>query len=80
MGEKKLIKLTNEELVSEIRFELKEMVKETKATEASKHEFIKQLKSGLGSEMKQKGGHVTIIQKTRKEKFFIWLKKIFTKF
>ena len=80
MRQNKLIKLTDEELAAEVKFELKELVKETKATESSKIEFIKELKSGLGSEMKQKGGRVTIIQKTRKEKFMIWLKKIFTKF
>lgn len=80
MSQNKLIKLTDEELAAEIKFELKEMVKETKATDSSKLEFIKNIKSGLGSEMKQKGGRVTIIEKTRYEKFMIWLKKIFTKF
>jgi hypothetical protein len=30
--------------------------------------------------MKQKGGRVTIIKKTKGEKFMNWLKKIFTKF
>lgn len=80
MSQNKLIKLTDEELAAEIKFELKEMVKETKATDSSKLEFIKNIKSGLGSEIKQKGGRVTIIEKTRYEKFMIWLKKIFTKF
>ena len=76
----KKIKLTNEELVAETRFELKEMVKETKAVETSKLELIKAIKNGLGSEIKQKGGRVTIIKRTRYEKFIIWLKEIFTKF
>lgn len=80
MSQNKLIKLTDEELAAEIKFELKEMVKETKATDSSKLEFIKNIKSGLGSEIKQKGGRVTIIEKTRYEKFMIWFKKIFTKF
>ncbi|MEI6880358.1 MAG: hypothetical protein WCK82_03370 [Bacteroidota bacterium] len=80
MRQNKLIKLTDEELVAEVKFELKELVKETKATESSKIEFIKDLKAGLGSEIKQKGGRVTIIKKTRYEKFIIWLKKIFTTF
>lgn len=80
MSQNKLTKLTDEELVAETRFELKEMVKEIKATETSKNQFIKELKSGLGSEIKQKGGRVTIIKKTRYEKFVIWLRKIFTKF
>lgn len=80
MRQNKLIKLTDEELVAEVKFELKELVKETKATESGKIEFIKDLKAGLGSEIKQKGGRVTIIKKTRYEKFIIWLKKIFTTF
>jgi|688.fasta_scaffold902870_1 hypothetical protein len=80
MRQNKLIKLTDEELVAEVKFELKELVKETKATESSKIEFIKDLKAGLGSEIKQKGGRVTIIKKTRYEKFIIWFKKIFTTF
>jgi hypothetical protein len=80
MRQNKLTRLTDEELAAEVKFELKELVKETKATESSKIEFIKNLKSGLGSEIKQKGGRVTIIKKTRYQKFMIWLKKIFTKF
>jgi hypothetical protein len=80
MRQNKLTRLTDEELAAEVKFELKELVKETKATESSKIEFIKNLKSGLGSEIKQKGGRVTIIKKTRYENFIIWLKKIFTTF
>jgi hypothetical protein len=80
MRQNKLIKLTDEELAAEVKFELKELVKETKATETSKIEFIKEIKAGLGSEMKKKGGCVTIIKKTRYEKFIDWLKRIFTKF
>ena len=56
MRQNKLTRLTDEELAAEVKFELKELVKETKATETSKIEFIKELKTGLGSEMKQKGG------------------------
>ena len=80
MTQNKQIKLTDEELAAEITFELKERVKETKATETRKLEFIKEIKTGLGSEMKNKGGRVTIIKKTRYEKFMVWLRKIFTKF
>jgi hypothetical protein len=80
MSKNKLIKLTDEELSAEITFELKSMVKETKSTESGKLEFIKEIKTGLGSEIKEKGGRVTIIKKTRYEKFMIWFKKIFTKF
>jgi len=80
MTQNKQIKLTDEELAAEITFELKERVKETKATETKKLEFIKEIKTGLGSEIKNKGGRVTIIKKTRYEKFMVWLRKIFTKF
>ena len=80
MAKNKLVKLTDEELAAEVTFELKAMVKETKATESGKLEFIKDIKAGLGSEIKEKGGRVTIIKKTKYEKFMIWLKKIFTKF
>ena len=80
MAQNKLIRLTDEELAAEVTFELKAMVKETKATESGKLEFIKEIKTGLGSEIKEKGGRVTIIKKTKYEKFMIWLKKIFTKF
>jgi hypothetical protein len=80
MSKNKLTKLTDEELSAEITFELKSMVKETKSTESGKLEFIKEIKTGLGSEIKEKGGRVTIIKKTRYEKFMIWVKKIFTKF
>ena len=80
MSKNKLTKLTDEELSAEITFELKSMVKENKSTESGKIEFIKEIKTGLGSEIKEKGGRVTIIKKTRYEKFMIWVKKIFTKF
>jgi hypothetical protein len=80
MSKNKLTKLTDEELSAEITFELKSMVKETKSTESGKLEFIKEIKTGLGSEIKEKGGRVTIIKKTRYEIFMIWVKKIFTKF
>lgn len=80
MGREKLIKLTDEELAAEVRFELNERVKETKATDTGKVEFIKEIKSGLGTQIKQKGGRVTVIKKTRYQKFMSWLTKIFTKF
>ena len=44
MGREKLIKLTDEELAAEVRFELNERVKETKATDTGKVEFIKEIK------------------------------------
>ena len=78
--EKNINELSDSELDFEIRFEKEAMVKETIATAVSKVKFANEIKQGLGSEMKQKGGRVTIIEKTRYEKFVAWLKKIFTKF
>ena len=72
--------LSDVEIALEIRLERENMVKETISTAVSKVSFVKELKQGLGAEIKAKGGRVTIIKKTRYQKFMIWLKKIFTKF
>jgi hypothetical protein len=72
--------LTDVEIGLEIKLEREKMMKETIATAVSKVSFVKELKQGLGDEIKTKGGRVTIIKKTRYQKFMIWLRKIFTKF
>lgn len=72
--------LSDVEIDLEIKTEKEAMLKETIATAVSKVAFVKEIKKGLGSEIKTKGGAVTIIEKTKWEKFIIWLKKIFTKF
>lgn len=72
--------LTDAEKLLEIEFEKESMIKETIATAVSKVSFINEIKQGLGNEIKSKGGQVTIINKTRTQKFISWLKKIFTKF
>jgi hypothetical protein len=72
--------LSDVEIDLEIKFEREAMVKETIATAVSKVAFAKEIKKGLGSEIKTNGGRVTIIKKTKWEIFIIWLKKIFTKF
>ena len=45
-----------------------------------KRELITEIKTGLGEEIRKNPGRAKIIKKTRREKFMIWLKKIFTKF
>jgi hypothetical protein len=72
--------LTDTEIISEIKLEIEGFKKETEATTASKNNFIKEIKSGLGSEIKQKGGRVMVVKKTKFQKMTDWLKKIFTKF
>ena len=72
--------LSEDEVRAEIKAERKAMVKETISTAVNKVSFIKEMKEGLGKEIKNKGGSVKIVEKTKKEKFIIWLKKIFTKF
>lgn len=78
--EKNINQLSDSELDFEIKYERESMVKETIATAVNKVKFVNEIKQGLGSEIKQKGGRVTIVEKTRYEKFVAWLKKIFTKF
>jgi hypothetical protein len=72
--------LSDVEKALEIKLERENMVKETIATAVSKVSFVKELKQGLGAEIKANGGKVTVIKKTRYQKFMVWLKKIFTKF
>lgn len=72
--------LSDVEIALEIKLEKENMIKETIATAVSKVSFVNEMKQGLGAEIKSKGGQVTIINKTRGQKFMIWLKKIFTKF
>jgi hypothetical protein len=45
-----------------------------------KNQLISELKLGLGEQIKKNPSKFKIIKKTRKERFILWLKKIFTKF
>lgn len=72
--------LTDIEFTSEIKLEIEGFKKETEATTASKNNFIREIKTGLGSEIKQKGGRVIVHKKTKYQKLTDWFKKIFTKF
>jgi hypothetical protein len=80
MGKNKLIKLTDEELVAEVKFELKEMVRETKAVEVGKINFVNEIKSGLGQKIKNNPRGIKIIEKKWYEKLGLLVKNIFTKF
>lgn len=49
-------------------------------TALTKVQFIKDIKSGLGEDIRKNTNNVTIIKKTLSQKFFLFLKKIFTNF
>jgi hypothetical protein len=58
----------------------KEMLVERYKTALKKNQFINELKTGLGEEIKKNPSKVKIIKKTWKEKILLFLGKIFTKF
>jgi hypothetical protein len=58
----------------------KEVLVEKYKTALKKQQFINEIKSGLGVEIKQNPSKVTIIKKSWSERFMLGLKKIFTKF
>lgn len=58
----------------------KDMLVEKYKTALKKNQFINELKTGLGQEIKKNPSKVKIIKKTFGECFMLSLKKIFTKF
>jgi hypothetical protein len=58
----------------------KDMLVEKYKTALKKNQYINELKTGLGQEIKKNPGKVKIIKKTWGERFMLALKKIFTKF
>jgi len=73
--------ITNkDELSLEIKETQKEKVLMAQNNDKRKRELITEIKTGLGQEIRKNPGRAKIIKKTRREKFMIWLKKIFTKF
>lgn len=73
--------ITNkDELSLEIKETQKEKVLMAQNNDKRKRELITEIKTGLGEEIRKNPGRAKIIKKTRREKFMIWLKKIFTKF
>lgn len=53
---------------------------ETYKTVMRKAQFINQIKTGLGNEIKSKPNEIKIIKKTFSERFKLFFMKIFTKF
>lgn len=49
-------------------------------TALKKVQFIKEIRSGLGTEMKETKGKIKIIKKPWYKKLILFLKKLFTKF
>lgn len=73
--------ITNkDELSLEIKETQKEKVLMAQNNDKRKRELITEIKTGLGQEIRKNPGRAKIIKKTRREKFIMWLKKIFTKF
>lgn len=69
------------EIISrEIEFEEKQILFDKYKTALDKARFLNKIKGELGEEIKKNPNKVKIIEKTWSEKFFIRLKKIFTKF
>lgn len=58
----------------------REMLADVYLTGIKKSQFISELKSGLGAEIKANPNKVKIIKKTTSQKIKIFLAKIFTKF
>lgn len=58
----------------------KDMLVEKYKTALKKNQFINDLKTGLGEEIKKNPGKAKIIKKTWRERFMLNLRKIFTKF
>lgn len=64
----------------EVKLAEKEILVEKYKTALKKNQFINELKSGLGTEIKKNPGKPKIIKKTWFERLMITLKKLFTKF
>lgn len=64
----------------EVKQAEKEMLVEKYKTALKKNQFINELKSGLGEEIKKNPSKAKIIKKTWGERFMLGLKKIFTRF
>lgn len=73
--------MSNDKIISrEANMAEKEMLVEKYKTALKKQQFINELKSGLGSEIKKNPNKVKIIEKTWYQKIAMVFKNIFTKF
>jgi RNA-binding protein YhbY len=75
-----MIQVNKDELSLELEQTQKEKVLMAQNNEKRKRELITDIKTGLGEEIRKNPGRAKIIKKTKREKFMIWLKTIFTRF
>ena len=71
---------SKDELLFEIQQTEREKLLMPQNNERVKKELILELKTGLGAEIKKNPGKAKLIKKTKRERFMIWLRNIFTKF
>lgn len=64
----------------EIKFEKQLILKDKAQTAVSKVQYINEIRSGLGAEIKKNPNKINIIQKTRFQKFKSWLSGFFKRF
>lgn len=71
----------NDKMINrEIQMIENEMVADKLITDIKKKNFINDIKSNLGTEIKKNPNKVKVIKKSKKEKFFDFIKSLFTKF
>ena len=68
------------EIDREIDAERKQMLQDNFTTVFKKQQFIKEIKSGLGEEIKKNPSKVIVHKKSKYKLFIDWLKNLFTKF
>jgi hypothetical protein len=64
----------------EIALEEREILRDKFLTAMRKTQFVNELKSGLGDEIKKNPRGIKIIKESRYKRFMSWLKTFFTKF
>jgi hypothetical protein len=64
----------------EIKLEEREILRDKFLTAMRKTQFVNELKSGLGDEIKKNPRGIKIIKESRYKRFMSWLKTFFTKF
>lgn len=64
----------------EIELEEREILRDKFLTAMRKTQFVNELKSGLGDEIKKNPRGIKIIKESRYKRFMSWLKAFFTKF
>jgi hypothetical protein len=64
----------------EIVLEEREILRDKFLTAMRKTQFVNELKSGLGDEIKKNPRGIKIIKESRYKRFMSWLKTFFTKF